>query len=83
MRNRRVYAIHAKGEIVEVSASYIREEMTSYGLGVNVEAYKLGENLETVELILLSKNSRVMEPMMFESFIENNKTEIRLVCDDQ
>jgi hypothetical protein len=73
----------AKGEVVGATAPYIRELPTNYGLSLIVEAYELDENLSTVELFLLSKNSRVMEPMMFEFFDENNKPGIRLVSDDE
>lgn len=61
----------------------IRELPTNHGLTPVVEAYELGENLETVELILLSKTSRVMEPMVFEFFDDNGELGIRLVTDTQ
>jgi hypothetical protein len=71
------------GEIVGATAPYIREHQTSYGPSFTVEPYNLDENLNTVELILLTKNSRVMEPMMFELFDENGKVGIRLVSDHE
>lgn len=73
----------AKGEIAGVVTPYIEEHQTGYGLAFTVEAYKLEDNLHTVELILLSKNSRVMEPMVFEFFAENGRPGITLVSDDQ
>jgi len=57
------------------------ETDTEYGLAHTVEAYKL-DSLETVELILLSENSRVMEPMMFEFFAEKGGPGIKLVSDN-
>jgi hypothetical protein len=42
----------------------------------------MNENLNSVELILLSKNSRAMEPMRFELFKEDNKPGIRLIADE-
>jgi hypothetical protein len=74
--------VDASGKIVEAVAPYIQEHQIDYGLSFTVEPYRLDENLGTVELILLSKNSRVMEPMMFEFFTEDNKPGIKLVSDD-
>jgi hypothetical protein len=73
----------ASGGIVGAAAPYVRELPTSYGTSFVVEPYSLDENPDTVELILLSKNSRVMEPMIFEFFAEEGKSGIRLVSDDQ
>jgi hypothetical protein len=71
----------ANGKITEAMAPYIREYQTEYGPTYGVEQYRLDENFHTVELILLSKNARVMEPMVFELFEDNGKVEIRLVSD--
>jgi hypothetical protein len=73
---------HDKGKTVEVVAPYIREQMTSYGRSLSVEPYELDENLSSVQLILLAKNSRVMEPMTVELFTEDGKPGIRLVSDE-
>ena len=54
-----------------------------YGNAFTVEAYPLNENVSTIEVILLTKNSRVMEPMIFEMFDDNGKPGIRLVSDDE
>jgi hypothetical protein len=71
------------GEIVGATAPYIRELPTNHGITPVVEAYELDGKLETVELILLSKTSRVMEPMVFEFFDDNGELGIRLVSDTQ
>jgi len=71
------------GDVIGATAPYIRDLPTNHGLTPVVEAYELGENLETVELILLSKTSRVMEPMVFEFFDDNGELGIRLVSDTQ
>jgi len=71
------------GEIIGATAPYIRELPTNHGITPIVEAYELDGNLETVELILLSKTSRVMEPMVFEFFDDGGTVGIRLVGDDQ
>jgi hypothetical protein len=73
----------SEAKILRLLSLYIREQMTSYGLVSNIEAYALDGSLNTVELILLSKNVRVMEPMVFEFFLENDNPGIRLVSDDE
>jgi hypothetical protein len=71
------------GDIVGATAPYIRELPTNHGITPIVEAYELGENLETVELILLAKTSRVMEPMVFEFFDDDGELGIRLAHDNE
>ena len=71
------------GDAIGATAPYIREIPTNHGLTPVVEAYELGERLETVELLLLSKTSRVMEPMAFEFFDDGGTLGIKLVGDDE
>jgi hypothetical protein len=68
------------GQISEVMAPYIREHRNGF---LTVEPYRFDEDVSTVEVILVSGNSRVMEPMMFEFFVEDGKTGIRLVSDEE
>jgi hypothetical protein len=72
--------LDAKGRVTEVGAPFVRTKHDEFG-GVipTLEEYSLGDNLRTVELILLSENSRVMEPLIFEFFDDNDKPGIRLV----
>jgi hypothetical protein len=70
-----------KDKIVGASTPYIQEQMTGHGMALSVESYELDENVSTVEVILLSKNSRVMEPMKFELSNEDGKPGIRLVSE--
>ena len=71
-----------QGRMTGSVAPYIQAHPTQYGQSLRVEAYPLDGNVSTVEVILLSKNSRVMEPMIFELFDDNGKPEIRLVSDE-
>lgn len=68
----------AKGKVVDVSAPYIKQHTTDFGVASTVERYDLNEILSTVDLVLLSGNSRVMEPMTFEFVGENGRPAIRL-----
>jgi hypothetical protein len=71
-----ILAAHHNDKVI---APYIKEHMTSWGLGVSAEPYILGKAPSTVELILLCDGKRVIEPMTFAFVEEKNETNIRLV----
>lgn len=68
---------------LQTVSPYIKEEPSRYGAMLTVEALYLDESLSTVELILLSKRERVMEPMTFELTVEDGKPGIKLVTDEE
>jgi hypothetical protein len=83
-----ILVIIQKGTTVgdqQVTSPYVKEHIGSYGNygGLTVEPYYLDNNVDFVELILLSKGNRVMEPMIFELTVAENKPGIRLVSDDE
>jgi hypothetical protein len=69
----------------QVTSPYVKEHIGSYGNygGLSVEPCYLDKNVDFVELILLARGNRVMEPMTFELTVEDNKPGIRLISDDE